>query len=99
MRLRKRSRKTWLHAPRSARACFTCIRATRTAPHVSLGLTTGAWVLPDVEARLAAIAGWNELPDLASVNFDEEGCERVAVFSSSGESASKPVAVARSSIR
>jgi uncharacterized protein (DUF849 family) len=48
------------------------------APHVSVGLTTGAWILPDVPARLNAIARWQQLPDFASVNFDEDGCELVA---------------------
>src|SRR5207248_9855217 len=48
------------------------------APHVSLGLTTGAWILPDVQKRLDALAQWRQLPDFASVNFDEEGCELVA---------------------
>ena len=47
-------------------------------PHVSLGLTTGAWILPDVPKRLDALAQWRQLPDFASVNFDEEGCELVA---------------------
>jgi uncharacterized protein (DUF849 family) len=48
------------------------------APHVSLGLTTGAWILPDVQRRLDALAQWRQLPDFASVNFDEDGCELVA---------------------
>jgi uncharacterized protein (DUF849 family) len=47
-------------------------------PRVSLGLTTGAWILPDVPKRLDALAHWRQLPDFASVNFDEEGCELVA---------------------
>lgn len=55
------------------------VRALRAnVPHASVGLTTGAWILPDVAARLEAIAGWRELPDFASVNFDEDGCESVA---------------------
>ncbi len=55
------------------------VRAIRAStPSVSLGLTTGAWILPDVPKRLGAIAQWQELPDFASVNFDEEGCELVA---------------------
>jgi len=48
------------------------------APDITLGLTTGAWILPDVPERLRAIAGWRQLPDFASVNFDEDGCEAVA---------------------
>lgn len=47
-------------------------------PDVEIGLTTAAWIVPDVDARLDAIAGWRSLPDFASVNFDEDGCERVA---------------------
>jgi len=55
------------------------VGAIRTkTPHVTLGLTTGAWILPDVQKRLDAIAQWRHLPDFASVNFDEEGCEQVA---------------------
>lgn len=55
------------------------VRAIRArTPHISLGLTTGAWILPDVRQRLEAIAAWHALPDFASVNFDEEGCEEVA---------------------
>src|SRR5215212_6875031 len=55
------------------------VAAIRTkAPHASLGLTTGAWILPDVQKRLDALARWQQLPDFASVNFDEEGCELVA---------------------
>ena len=45
---------------------------------ISIGLTTGAWILPDPAKRLHAIDGWRELPDFASVNFDETGCIDVA---------------------
>ena len=45
---------------------------------VSIGLTTGAWILPDPAKRVEAIASWSQLPDFASVNFDEDGCEDVA---------------------
>jgi uncharacterized protein (DUF849 family) len=62
--------------PADADRVVAAIRAR--APHVSVGLTTGAWILPDVPARLEAIARWQQLPDFASVNFDEDGCELVA---------------------
>ena len=62
--------------PADADRVVAAIRAK--APHVSLGLTTGAWILPDVRKRLDAIAQWQQLPDFAAVNFDEEGCELVA---------------------
>lgn len=50
----------------------------RACPGLPFGLTTGAWIEPDVERRLAAVAGWTELPDFASVNVYEEGCDDVA---------------------
>ena len=62
--------------PAEADRVVAAIRAR--APHVSLGLTTGAWILPNVPERLRAIAGWRQLPDFASVNFDEDGCEVMA---------------------
>ena len=62
--------------PADVDAVVSAIRAK--APHVSLGLTTGAWILPDVPKRQDALAQWQQLPDFASVNFDEDGCELVA---------------------
>jgi uncharacterized protein (DUF849 family) len=62
--------------PADADRVVVAIRAK--VPNVSLGLTTGAWILPDVQKRLDALAQWQQLPDFASVNFDEEGCELVA---------------------
>lgn len=62
--------------PADADRVVAAIRAK--TPHVSLGLTSGAWILPDVSERLDALAHWQTLPDFASVNFDEEGCELVA---------------------
>src|SRR4051812_17253893 len=56
--------------PADADRVVQAIRAR--VPHVSLGLTTGAWILPDVRQRLDAIARWRQLPDFASVNFDED---------------------------
>lgn len=42
-----------------------------------ISLTTGAWIEPDVEARLRAISGWRALPDVCSVNLAEEGADAV----------------------
>lgn len=57
------------------------LRALRSAcPGVPIGVTTGAWIDPDVDRRLAAIAGWTELPDHASVNWHENGADRVAAL-------------------
>lgn len=57
------------------------LRALRSAcPGVPIGVTTGAWIAPDVERRLAEIAEWTELPDYASVNWHETGADRVAAL-------------------
>jgi len=47
-------------------------------PGLPLGVTTGAWALPDPGARLRAVAEWSELPDFASVNWHEPGSEELA---------------------
>jgi uncharacterized protein (DUF849 family) len=43
-----------------------------------IGVTTGAWAVADAADRCAAVLSWNVLPDFASVNWHEEGAERVA---------------------
>ena len=49
------------------------VRAVRAAvPGVPIGVSTGAWIEPDVDARAAAVRAWRE-PDMASVNLSEEG--------------------------
>ncbi|RKH55521.1 3-keto-5-aminohexanoate cleavage protein [Corallococcus llansteffanensis] len=52
-------------------------------PGVPVGVSTGAWILPDVEARRARIAAWAALspdarPDFASVNLSEPGWTSIA---------------------
>src|SRR5206468_4742192 len=42
-------------------------------PGLPVGVTTGAWIEPDPERRLALVRAWRELPDFASVNFSEDG--------------------------
>jgi uncharacterized protein (DUF849 family) len=55
------------------------LREFRSAcPGTPLGVTTGAWIEPEVERRMHAIATWTELPDYASVNWHEAGASRVA---------------------
>lgn len=50
------------------------VRALRAAvPGVPIGVSTGAWIVPNTEKRHHLVAGWTELPDYASVNFDEPG--------------------------
>jgi uncharacterized protein (DUF849 family) len=43
---------------------------------VPVGVSTGAWIEPDLERRLELIGGWSA-PDYTSVNLSEDGCERV----------------------
>ncbi|MBT2475754.1 3-keto-5-aminohexanoate cleavage protein [Microbacterium sp. ISL-103] len=58
----------WLSALRSA------------CPDIPIGVTTGAWIEPDVEQRLAVIREWTVLPDFASVNWHESGADEVAAL-------------------
>ena len=48
------------------------VREVRAACGVPVGVSTGAWIEPDLERRLASIGAWSE-PDYASVNVSEEG--------------------------
>lgn len=59
-----------------ARWCDAAVLAVRVSGG-EISLTTGAWIEPDVDARLRAIAGWRALPDVCSVNLAEEGAEAV----------------------
>jgi uncharacterized protein (DUF849 family) len=50
------------------------VRAIRLAlPETPLGVSTGAWIMGSGAQREHAVAAWTELPDFASVNFDEAG--------------------------
>lgn len=40
-------------------------------PGTLIGISTGAWIEPDDDRRLALVEGWCELPDHASVNLSE----------------------------
>ncbi|RBY75609.1 hypothetical protein DQ239_16130 [Blastococcus sp. TF02-09] len=64
-----------LHAADVA-AVVSAVRAA--VPGVPVGVTTGAWVLPDTDARVAAVRAWTDLPDFASVNWHEDGADDVA---------------------
>jgi uncharacterized protein (DUF849 family) len=63
-------------APAVIADAVTAVRAAR--PGLPVGVSTGAWIEPDLDRRLAAIGSWTVLPDFASVNAHEEGAERVA---------------------
>ena len=49
----------------------------RDCPGVPVGVSTREGILPDLDERLRLIAAWEEVA-FASVNFHEEGAERVA---------------------
>jgi uncharacterized protein (DUF849 family) len=48
------------------------VAAVRDACGVAVGVSTGAWIEPDLGRRLELIAGWSA-PDYASVNLSEDG--------------------------
>ena len=65
--------------PAALLAVLTEVRAA--VPGLPVGVTTGAWALPDPAARVAAIRSWGSLPlrpDFASVNWHEDGADEVA---------------------
>jgi uncharacterized protein (DUF849 family) len=51
------------------------IAARSARPAVPLGVTTGAWAVPDPEERATLVRTWVVLPDFASVNWHEPGAE------------------------
>lgn len=57
-------------------AAVTAVREA--VPGVPVGVTTGAWTSGGPGERLRAVAGWVVLPDLASVNWHEEGAAELA---------------------
>ena len=62
--------------PEHVDAAVSAVR--HAVPGLPLGVTTGFWAMPDVEARLQAVDGWTVLPDFASVNWHEPGSEDLA---------------------
>ncbi len=55
------------------------MRALRAAtPGLPVGVSTGAWIEPDPERRLALVHAWDEQPDFASVNLSEDGAVELA---------------------
>ena len=65
-------------APDSVGATLTSIRAA--CPGVPVGISTGAWIIPDLRRRLAMMRSWEVLPDFASVNLHEAGAPQVIQF-------------------
>lgn len=62
--------------PAHVAAAVSAVRAA--CPGVPVGVTTGAWIVPEPAARMAAVRGWVVPPDFASVNAHEDGAEEVA---------------------
>jgi uncharacterized protein (DUF849 family) len=58
--------------------CDAAVAAVRAAcPGTPVGLSTAAWIEPDLARRLVRVAAWRERPDFCSVNLSETGSERV----------------------
>ena len=56
------------------------VRAIKEAiPEIPVGISTGAWIEPDLEKRIGAIQHWSYMPDYVSVNGHEEGFEHVVL--------------------
>lgn len=68
------SEKESLYAEDVAR---TLLAVRSLSPHAQIGVSTGAWILPE-PARLQAVTAWEVLPDFASVNFGEDGAAELA---------------------
>lgn len=47
-------------------------------PGLPIGVSTGAWIVPEVGDRVRAVEAWTALPDFASVNVHEDGALEVA---------------------
>jgi uncharacterized protein (DUF849 family) len=54
-----------------------CDAVRSASPGLPIGVTTAAWIEPDVARRIAAIEAWHVLPDYASVNLNEAGAIEV----------------------
>ncbi|WP_216319499.1 3-keto-5-aminohexanoate cleavage protein [Deinococcus aestuarii] len=50
-------------------AALTAVRAA--CPGIPVGISSGFWILPDVERQLAAARAWTVRPDFVSVNWHE----------------------------
>ncbi len=63
--------------PQAVGEAVNAVRAV-VPDRVGIGVTTGAWAVPDPVRRVELIRSWTLLPDHASVNWHEEGAEEVA---------------------
>ncbi|MEV0004574.1 3-keto-5-aminohexanoate cleavage protein [Micromonospora sp. NPDC050980] len=62
--------------PAVVAAAVAAVRAA--CPALPVGVSTGAWIVPDPAERVAAVRAWPVLPDFASVNAHEPGAAAVA---------------------
>jgi uncharacterized protein (DUF849 family) len=62
-------------APEPEAAALIAIREA--CPGVPVGVSTGAWIEPDISRRVTLINSWALLPDFVSVNLGEPGALRV----------------------
>lgn len=62
-------------APEPVAAALFALREA--CPGLPVGVSTGAWIEPDVSRRVALINSWRRLPDFASVNLSEPGAPQV----------------------
>jgi len=63
-------------APPDVARVLTALRSA--IPDLSIGVSTGAWIVPDPEVRRRLVAAWAARPAFASVNFHEVGAEQLA---------------------
>jgi uncharacterized protein (DUF849 family) len=47
-------------------------------PLEQIGVSTGAWIVPDTAQRLETVSAWEVFPGFASVNFSEDGATELA---------------------
>lgn len=57
-------------------AALNAVRAA--CPGIPVGISSGFWILPDVQAQLAAVRAWTVRPDFVSVNGHEPHAEALA---------------------
>ncbi len=57
-------------------ATLSAVRAA--CPGTPVGVSTGSWIVPDVEERFGLVNAWEQLPDFASVNSHEDGAAELA---------------------
>ena len=57
----------------AADVAAVCTAVRKACPGLPVGVTTAAWIKPELERRLLAIEAWTVVPDYASVNVGEAG--------------------------